>query len=248
MRDATKTRRTFAVWAAAAFCVLALCAVRAPRGEAFAQDAQSQATPTPEVQVQEEVIDRRKLERETGVNPLIFNVKPLRDVAAEAKGLLEEGRLGPDTRVDVTAKGERNDDGTLKPDTLVFNWTTGSDEVAASLAQRLVSALSESKLFGVLEGAKEVSIRFRLDESNALLSLAADLPSAERAKRLADDYSLLLEIAAMYRKGTLEGVLYKSAKFTRDGGRFTFTFEIPKETLSKVIAFARSKQDARAND
>lgn len=245
MRDVLKTRRTFAVWAvaAAALCVLALAALRTPRGDALAQSGPSQAAPaTQEAQSQQQEIDIREFEREMRVRSLSLNVKPLRDVAAEAKELLGQGRLGSYTRVDVTAKGERNYDGTLKPDTVVFNWNTGGDEAATSLAQRLVSALSESRLFVVLEGAKEVSIRFRLDESNAFLSFAADMPSAEHAKRLADVYSALLQIAAVTKNRKIEGELYKSAKFEAAGGRLTFTFEMPKENLSRIIA------DARAND
>ncbi|HVF42683.1 MAG TPA: hypothetical protein VM936_06720 [Pyrinomonadaceae bacterium] len=215
-----KLRTRAARLCAAALCVLALCA------SAFAQD---------------EADDEGAARRRPGVN-----VKPLRDVAAEAGELIRQGRLGPETRVDVTATGRLNDDGTLKPGTVVLTWATGSDEAVASLAERFVAALSRSGLFAVFEGAKEVSIRLRLDETSAHFSVAADLATAERAKQLADGYVALLKLAAERKGGTREGELYQNLKAGSDGGRFAFTFEMQREALHKIIDEMLARVAARA--
>jgi hypothetical protein len=224
--------------------VLALSAAGAPRADALAR-----ATPTPQ-EAQRPAVeeDVEKLSKQTGVRPPVIDVQPLRDVLAEAGELIEQGRLGPNSRVDVTAKGERNDDGSLKAETVEFNWTTGSDEVAASLAERFVAALSRSKLFSVLEGAKEVSVRVSLGEKNALFTVAADVPSAERAAQLARGYGGMLLIASRGKEGTREGELYKSVKVSSEGRRFAFTFDMPKEDLNGIIADVLAKRVARGND
>jgi hypothetical protein len=185
--------------------------------------------------------------KETGVRPPLINTRPLQDVAAEAKRLFDEGRLGADTRLDVSAKAELDADGSLKYDTTVFTWTTGSDEVVASLAQRVVLALSQSRMLHMLEGAKEVSIRVRLDETNAHFGVEAELPSAERARQLADGYGAMLKMATLSKQGTSVGELYKSLKFESDGKRFAFTFEMPREALGRIIEEMLARKAARAN-
>lgn len=178
--------------------------------------------------------------------PPAIDAKPLQDVAAEAAELVRQGRLGPGTRVDVTAKGERNDDGSLKPETVVLDWNTGSDEVVASLAQRFVLALSASKIFSVLEGAKEVSIRLRLDETNAQLGFSADLPSAERARQLSEGYGAMLNLAAMSKQGTRYGEIYKSLRIDSDGKHFAFTFEMQREALGRIVDEVLARRAERA--
>ncbi len=222
-----KLRTRAARLGAAVLCALALCA------PSLAQDGADR--------------DTNEIAKETGVRPPLINTKPLQDVAAEAKKLLDEGRLGPDARLDVSVKAELNDDGSLKHDTTVFNWTTGSDGAVASLAQRFVLALSESKLLHMLEGAKEVTLRVRLDETNAHFGASAELPSAERARQLAAGYAMMLRLATLNKQGTSVGELYKSLKFESDGRRLALTFEMPRAELTRIIDEALARKAARAN-
>ena len=210
-----KLRTCAARLAAAALCMLALCA------PSLAQDGADR--------------DINRIEKETGVRPPLINTKPLEDIAAEARRLVDDGRLGADARLDVSVKAEVNDDGSLRQDTTVFTWTTGSGEAVASLAQRFVLALGESKLLHMLEGAKEVTLRLRLDETSAHFAASAEMPSAERARQLADGYGAILKIATLNKRGTRAGELYKRLRFESDGSRFAFTFEAPREELRGII-------------
>lgn len=185
-----------------------------------------------------------QLARETRIRLSFVNVRPLRDVLADAGELIAGGRVGMHSRVDVTAKGQLDEYGLLKPETVELSWTKASDEVAASLAQRFVAALGQSKLFSVLEGAKEVTVRVGIDETDALFTVAADLPEPGRAKRLADGYGGLLVIASRNKEGAPEGELYRSVKVSSDGNRFAFTFEMPKEELGRIIADVLAKRAA----
>jgi hypothetical protein len=191
--------------------------------------------------------DVNEIGKETGVRPPLINTRPLQDVAAEAKRLFDEGRLGADARLDVSVRAGLNDDGSLKYDTTVFTWTNGSDAPVASLAQRLVLALGESKLLHMLEGAKEVTLRLRLDETNARFDASAELPSAERARQLAGGYSAILKLATLSKQGTSEGELYKSLKFESDDRRFAFTFGMTREALRGIIEEMLARKAARAN-
>ena len=229
-----QTIRTVAERACAtlALCAALLCALHASAGAALAQDRAAE--------------EQEKVLKESGTRPPVMNTVPWQELARKGKGLFDEGRLGAGTRIDVTATAERNDDGTLKPESLVLTWTTASDETVASFVQQFFTALSQSKVLSALEGAKDVTLRLRLDELNALFGIAAVMQSAERAKQYADGYGALLKMATIAKQGTREGELYKGVKMDSDGRRFSFTFEMPKERLAEIVSEMLAKRDARS--
>jgi hypothetical protein len=236
LRDESTTNRTFAPRAcrAAVLCAATLFALHAYASVALAQDRAADE-------------QQDKVLKETGIRrPPVVNTMPWTDLAQRGKELFDQGRLGPDTRLDVTARGERADDGTLKPETVVLKWTAATDETTASLAQQFFTALSQSKALGALEGAKDVSVRLRLDETNASFSITAGMPSDERAKQLSEGYGMLVRLATTQKKGTLEGELYEAVRFASDGRLFTFAFEMPKERLCGIVTEMLAKKAARA--
>jgi hypothetical protein len=233
LRDLPHMIRAFAARAssAAALCAALLFALHAT---APASHAQTKAAG-----------DSQRAAKESGAPPPpVVDTMPWQEFIRKYKELFEQGRLGADTRLDATAAGERQDDGSLNPETVVFTWTTASDETAASLAQMFVATLSRSRLLRALEGAKEVSLRLRLDETNAFLSVTASMASEERARMFASGYGAMLRVAAESKKGTWEEKLYRSVGFASDGKLFTFTFEMPKGELSDIIADVTAKSAA----
>jgi hypothetical protein len=232
VRDLPHIIRAFAARAssAAALCATLLFALHAT---APASHAQTKAAD-----------DSERAAKESGPPRPVVDTMPWREFTRRYMELFEQGRLGADTRLDVTAAGERQDDGSLNPETVVYTWTTASDETAASLAQQFVETLSRSKLLRALEGAKEVSLRLRLDETNAFLSVTAGMASEERARMFASGYAAMLRVAAESKKGTWEEKLYRSVGFASDGKLFTFTFEMPKGELSDIIADVTAKRAA----
>src|SRR5256714_920729 len=104
------------------------------------------ASPTPDEDQKraEEAMDR--VAKANGIErPPTINTKPFEDIALKGKELIEQGKLDlKNSTLDVTATAERNDDGTLKPETVNINWNSPSDENTNALAQQLVTALSQS--------------------------------------------------------------------------------------------------------
>src|SRR5437588_3942099 len=101
------------------------------------------ASPTPDEDQKraEEAMDR--VAKANGIDrPPTINTKPFEDIALKGKELIERGKLDlKNTTLDVTATAERNDDGTLKPETVKIDGLK-QDEMSL-LAQQLVNALSQ---------------------------------------------------------------------------------------------------------
>jgi len=177
--------------------------------------------------------------------PSSINTKPLADVALRGKQLVEEGRFGHNTTLDVTATAECNEDGTLKPETVELVWATASDEYTVEFVRQFFSAVSESRVLGSLEGAKSVRLGFKLDRQNFSLLVASELPSAEEAMKYVRGYSALIQIARLGKKGTPEGNLYEHLGFASEGKVFKISFEMPRDEAVSMIADILAKRAAR---
>ena len=234
MRDTRQTFRTFAERACAPAVLSAalLFALHATAGAALAQDKTAEG--------QEKVL------KDSGAPRPVLNKMPLTELMRRGKQLYDEKRLGASTRIDVNATAELQTDGTFRPGSLVTTWTTSSDETATALAEQLITAVSESKVLSVLKDAKEVSVRLKLDDANALVSVSSAMPSAERARQMADGYSAMIKFGVTAKKGTREGEIYEGMRFASDDKLFTFTFEMPKERLGLIIMESLAKKDAPA--
>src|SRR5918992_258441 len=102
---------------------------RTPRAEVPAEPTPTpeeiaQATPTPspaplteeEKRAEEEMA---RIAQESGIArpPGNINTKPFEDIAVKGKELFDQGKLNFNSAIDVTATGDLNEDGTLKPET-----------------------------------------------------------------------------------------------------------------------------------
>jgi hypothetical protein len=209
--------------------------------------AQAGPTPTPamtEAEKQAEA-DMERIARENGIArpPGNINTKPFEDIAVKGKELFDQGKLNLDTAIDVTATGELNADGTLKPETVNINWATPpSDQNAADLAQQLITAMSQSRVLVVLQGAKDVRISLKLDQQTVKIVVMSDLPSADEAMKTALGCQALVAIGKQAKRGTNEGVLYENLKFDSDGRQFAMNFEMPKDAAGKMITEMLAKK------
>ncbi len=114
----------------------------------------AQATPTPspapltEAEKQAEA-EMDRIAKENGIArpPGNINTKPFEDIAVKGKELFDQGKLNLNSAIDVTATGELNEDGTLKPETVKLDWgaTPPTDQNTADLAQQLITAMSQSR-------------------------------------------------------------------------------------------------------
>jgi outer membrane biosynthesis protein TonB len=204
------------------------------------------ASPTPEDEKQKaEEAELDKIAADNGVKrPPKINTKPFEDIGKEGKKLFDEGKLNLNSAIEVTAFAQLNSDGTLA-EPVQLNWVTKSDQSTADLAQQLLTALSQSKVLGMLEGAKDVHLALKLDQQNISVKIMSDLASPEVAEKYAIGYGALLFAVRNKKEGTDEGALYKNLKVANDGSQFSISFEMPKDAAGKMIVDMLAKKAAK---
>lgn len=211
------------------------------------------ATPTPSPESEEErkkKAEDAELDRvaaENGVKrPPKINTKPFEDIAQKGKDLVDKGSLDlKSSTVDLSATAERNEDGTLKPETVKIEGTANNETMSA-LASEFVNALSESKVLAVLEGTGAVRMALKLDGEKVSVRIASDVASDEHASKMATGYGVLLVIARTKKEGTDEGELWKNVQVSADGKQFVMSFEMSREAAAKMIADKLAKKAAAA--
>jgi hypothetical protein len=212
--------------------------------------AQATPSPTPDADQKQADAEMDKIAKANGIDrPPVINTKPFEEIAFKGKELIDQGKLDlKNSSIDVSVTAERNDDGTLNPDTISFDWKTASDENTAALAQQLVTALSQSKVLVVLKGAKTVTLALTLDQQDVSVRVKGELPTEEVARKTAEGYTTLVGIGRLAKKGTNEGELYNNLNFTNDGKQFTMSFVMPKDAAGKMIADMLAKKAAAAQN
>jgi hypothetical protein len=219
--------------------------------------AQATPSPTPEPLTEEQKKAEAEMERiakENGIArpPGNINTKPFEDIAVKGKELFDQGKLNLNSAIDVTATAALNEDGTLKADTVNFDWKTASDQNTADLALQLVNALSQSRVLRILKGpdskgAENVTVSLRLDQQTVRIAVLSDMPTAQEAMKTAIGCQALVTIGKQAKKGSKEGVLYENLKFDSSGRQFMMNFEMPKEEAGKMITEMLAKKAGKPN-
>ncbi len=214
--------------------------------------AQATPTPSPESVTEEEKTraeaEMNRIAAEKGIArpPGDINTKPFEEIAVKGKELFDQGKLNFDSTIEVTATGELNEDGTLKPETVKLNWVTASDENTALLAQQLLTAMSQSKVLVMIKGAKDVTISLKLDQQTVKIAVLSDLGTEAAAKKAAEGFGGMVALGRLVKKGTNEGVLYENIKFEYAGNQFAMNFEMPKDAAGKMITDMLAKKAGAA--
>jgi hypothetical protein len=214
--------------------------------------AQATPMPFPSPMTDEEKraeVEMARIAKENGIArpPGNINTKPFEDIAVKGKELFDQGKLNLDSAIDVTATGELNADGTLKPETVKIDWgaTPPSDQNTADLAQQLITAMSQSKVLVILNGAKDVRISLKLDQQNVKIAVMSELATEGDAMKTALGCAALVTIGKRAKKGTNEGILYENLKFDSAGKQFAMNFEMAKEAAGKMITEMLAKRAAK---
>jgi hypothetical protein len=150
--------------------------------------------------------------------------------------------------VEVNATGPVMEDGTLDPALTKLEWVSAQNENNAMLAQMLLTAISQSKTFSNLEGAKVVKMSLKLDSEKISIDILSDLPTEADAKTKAEAYAGMVFLAKLARSGTNEGELYKGLKFNYEGKQFKMSFEMPRDAAGKILGEVLAKQAAAAQN
>lgn len=231
--------------------------VRTPRAQASVtptptpapEVAKASPTPTPDPAEQKKAeADIDKIVKDTGVKRPDINKKPFEDFALEAKKLYDAGKVDLSSAVEVNATGPVMEDGTLDPALTKLEWVSAQNENNAVLAQMLLTAISQSKTFSNLEGAKVVNMSLKLDSEKISINILSDLPTEADAKTKAEAYAGMVLLARFARSGTNEGELYKGLKFNYEGKQFKMSFEMPRDAAGKILGEVLAKQAAAAQN
>ncbi len=174
-----------------------------------------------------------------------LNVRPFENLALVGKWLVQQGKLGPDTTLDVSATAEPDADGRLKPESVQVLWHTSTDETLVTLTRQALTAFSESRVLSALEGATAVRLALKLDRHNVSFQMACEMPAESEARKYVDAYGLMVKMGRIAKSGTDEGELFKRLGFSSEGKVFKMSFEMPRAEAARMIADMLAKKAAK---
>ena len=167
-----------------------------------------------------------------------INKKALKDFAAYANDLKNQGKLDLDKPFEIVIEAQLDDKGKLvKP---VFKKKDG-DENLVELFGRMVSALNDSGFLTYLSPISKdnpnstVTIMIKQGEKEVLASVESETTSPERAKSLAGVLNNLLYFGAGSRAGKDEEVIMKNTNATPDGKKVVVNFSMPRQSVVDMI-------------
>jgi len=208
-----------------------------PSASAIAQVSPASSPLTPE-QAQKELEKTAEQNNVTLPDENEINKKVLKDFAAYANDLKNQGKLNFEKPFEIEIKAKLDEKGKLK------NWTfvkSSGDENLVDLFSRLVAALNDSGFLTYLQPISKdnpdatVIITVKQGEKEVLASVTSEASSPERAESLAKALNNLLYFGAGSRAGHDEEVLMKNTNATPDGKRVVINFSMPRQSVVDMI-------------
>jgi hypothetical protein len=208
--------------------------------------AQGQESPNPnktETQLSPEEA-QKQLEQTAAQNNLALpdeneiNKKVLRDFAAYANDLKNQGKLDLDKPFEIVIEAEMDEKGKLKNPR--FTKKAG-DEHLVDLFGRMVAALNDSGFLTYLQPISKdnpgatVKITVKQGESEVLASVESETSSPDRARSLAKVLNTMLVFGAGSRAGKDEEVLMRNTNATPDGKKVVVNFSMPRQSVVEMI-------------
>lgn len=167
-----------------------------------------------------------------------INKRVLKDFAAYANDLKEQGKLDLGKPFEIVIVAELDEKGKLKNPTFLKK---EGDENLVELFGKMVAALNDSGFLTYLQpiskdnpGAK-VTITVKQGEKDVLASVESEASSPERAESLAKALNNLLYFGAGSRAGKDEEVLMKNTNASPDGRKVVVHFSMPRQSVVDMI-------------
>lgn len=204
---------------------------------AIAQASPSASPLTPE-QAQTELEKTAAQNNVTLPDENEINKKALKDFAAFANDMKNQGKLDFDKPFEIEIEAKLDEKGRLKD--AKFTKKAG-DEGLVTLFGRLVSALNDSGFLTYLQPISKdnpdatVRITVKQGEKEVLASVVSEASSPERAESLAKALNNLLYFGAGSRAGHDEEVLMKNTNASPDGKRVVVNFSMPRQSVVDMI-------------
>jgi len=208
-----------------------------PSVSAVAQASPS-ASPLTAEQAQKELEKTAEQNNVTLPDENEINKKVLKDFAAYATELKNQGKLDFEKPFEIEIEAKLDENGKLKD--AKFTKKSG-DENLVDLFGRLVAALNDSGFLTYLQPISKdnpnatVKITVKQGEKEVLASVTSVASSPERAESLAKALNNLLYFGAGSRVGHDEEVLMKNTNATPDGKRVVVNFSMPRQSVVDMI-------------
>jgi len=210
-----------------------------PSAAAVAQASPSASPLTPE-QAQQELEKTAEQNNVTLPEENEINKKVLKDFAAYANDLKNQGKLDFEKPFEIEIEAKLDQNGKIRKDAVKFTKKTG-DENLVELFGRLVAALNDSGFLAYLQPISKdnpdatVKITVKQGEKEVLASVTSEASSSEKAESLAKALNNLLFFGAGSRAGHDEEVLMKNTNATPDGKRVVINFSMPRQSVIDMI-------------
>jgi hypothetical protein len=208
-----------------------------PSAAAVAQASPSSSPLTPD-QAQKELEKTAEQNNVTLPDENEINKKVLKDFAAYANDLKNQGKLDFEKPFEIEIEAKLDEKGKLKD--AKFTKKSG-DENLVELFGKLVAALNDSGFLTYLQPISKdnpdatVKITVKQGEKEVLASVVSEASSAERAESLAKALNTMLYFGAGSRAGHDEEVLMKNTNAAPDGKRVVVNFSMPRQSVVDMI-------------
>lgn len=202
----------------------------------------AQATASPSPLSQEEA--QKKLEETAAQNDVTLpvenqiNKKPLKDFAARANDLKNQGKLDLNKPFEIVIEAKLDENGKLQGASVIHR---KGDENLVQLFRDMIAALNDSGFLTYLSPISKdnpgstVRISVRQGESQVLASVESETTSPERAKSLANALNTMLYLGASTRAGKDEEVIMKNTNAIQDGKKVVVNFSMPRQSVVDMI-------------
>ena len=167
-----------------------------------------------------------------------INKKVLKDFAAYANDLKNQGKLDLNKPFEVVIEAELDEKGKLK--NARFTKKDG-DENLVELFGKMIAALNDSGFLTYLQPISKdnpnatIKITVKQGEKDVLASVESEASSPQRAESLASALNTLLYFGAGSRAGKDEEVIMKNTNAAPDGKKVVVNFSMPRQSVVDMI-------------
>jgi len=202
------------------------------------------ASPTPSPSPLSKEDAQKELEKTAAQNDVPLpdenqiNKKVLKDFAAYANDLKNQGKLDLNKPFEIVIEAELGANGKLQNPR--FTKKEG-DANLVDVFGRMIAALNDSGFLTYLSPISKdnpgsiVKITVKQGESEVLASVESETTSPERAKSLAGVLNNLLYFGAGSRAGKDEEIIMKNTSATPDGKKVVVNFSMPRQSVVEMI-------------
>ncbi|HKY43830.1 MAG TPA: hypothetical protein VJM50_12125 [Pyrinomonadaceae bacterium] len=167
-----------------------------------------------------------------------INKKPLKDFAAHANELKNQGQLDLNKPFEIVIEAELDEQGKLKNPRRT---KLDGDEKLGDLFVQLIAALNDSGFLVYLQPISKdnpnatIRITVKQGDKDVVASVESEASSPQRAESLTSALNNLLFFGATSRAGKDEEVIMKNTNATQDGKKVVVNFSMPRQSVVDMI-------------